>query len=234
MSINNIEKMRSFLYRPPPKPKNSNTKLFSQGSVLGVWNSACLNAIFEISFHCGEKAIPFLEKISFGVYDWSQYMALGVLIRFAKNNIKTNEIMLKISKHLPEFNDITLDSIFDEMNYFPKKLSDEVVMNFFNFADESGYLLEIAKVIKFSNLELVKKLLEEWIQEYKEIKIKDIKSIEEIVELAIFFEDEKWFDEYIQNCIQNILQTKSYDESLQILTLGVFKNPEKLKKLQMN
>jgi len=58
------------------------THLEKKFPVLGQWLTARQFAIFEILFFVGSPALPFLKKVAFGPYDWSQGNAIEIYIRF--------------------------------------------------------------------------------------------------------------------------------------------------------
>ncbi|WP_039790067.1 hypothetical protein [Herbaspirillum huttiense] len=68
---------------------------------LGQWLTARQVAIFEILFFVGSPALPFLKKVAFGPYDWSQGNAIEILCRIAAQDANHQEIISSLSMAAP-------------------------------------------------------------------------------------------------------------------------------------
>ncbi|WP_288392746.1 hypothetical protein [uncultured Herbaspirillum sp.] len=68
---------------------------------LGQWLTARQFAIFEILFFVGSPALPFLKKVAFGPYDWSQGNAIEILCRIAAQDTNQQEIVSSLSMAAP-------------------------------------------------------------------------------------------------------------------------------------
>jgi len=68
---------------------------------LGQWLTARQFAIFEILFFVGSPALPFLKKVAFGPYDWSQGNAIEILCRIAAQDANRQEIISSLSIAAP-------------------------------------------------------------------------------------------------------------------------------------
>ncbi|AON55809.1 hypothetical protein [Herbaspirillum seropedicae] len=68
---------------------------------LGQWLTARHFAIFEILFFVGSPALPFLKKVAFGPYDWSQGNAIEILCRIAAQDANQHEIVSSLSMAAP-------------------------------------------------------------------------------------------------------------------------------------
>ncbi|WP_068505012.1 transcriptional regulator [Paenibacillus kribbensis] len=70
---------------------------------LGDWLHIQQDTIFEIIYYYKEKAIPMLYEVAFGVYDWTQYKAVRILTRLAREGLDTNQIVDDIISHVDDF-----------------------------------------------------------------------------------------------------------------------------------
>ncbi|ADO54721.1 MULTISPECIES: hypothetical protein [Paenibacillus] len=70
---------------------------------LGDWLHIQQDAIFEIIYNYREKAIPMLYEVAFGVYDWTQYKAVRILTRLAREGLHTDQIVDDIISHVDDF-----------------------------------------------------------------------------------------------------------------------------------
>jgi len=77
------------------------THLEKKFPVLGQWLTARQFAIFEILFFVGSPALPFLKKVAFGPYDWSQGNAIEILCRIAAQDANRQEIVSSLSMAAP-------------------------------------------------------------------------------------------------------------------------------------
>lgn len=70
---------------------------------FGVWLAYWQRAIFEILFHYRERAIPFLRRIGFGEYDWTQANAIAILCRLAAEGIERFSTLDALRREYPDF-----------------------------------------------------------------------------------------------------------------------------------
>lgn len=90
--------LKRLFHNPPPEPEIYDVRKHG----LGGWLSACQFAAFELIFHVGEPALPFIREIAWGPYDWTQGNAIELMIRFAAMGIKTDEIVKEIKWNFPD------------------------------------------------------------------------------------------------------------------------------------
>jgi len=62
-------------------------------------------AIFEVFYNLGEVAMPVVECIAFGKYDWTQGNAIEVLCRFAAQGLDRERIVTALVQALPDVRD---------------------------------------------------------------------------------------------------------------------------------
>ncbi|MBN68894.1 MAG: hypothetical protein CME32_06430 [Gimesia sp.] len=98
ISIAQLDQLRSLFHDPPPQSDVYDVKQHG----LGGWLSACQFAIFELIFNLGEDALPFIREIAWGEYDWTQGNAIELLLRFAAEGIRTDEILAEIKTNFPQ------------------------------------------------------------------------------------------------------------------------------------
>ncbi len=116
LSLEQAQGLPAYFHENPPEPEELKEALARHG-ILGVWMSVCQRAIFEILYHYKEKALPILYPIAFGVYDWTQYGAIGILCRLADEGIATNEILSRIQSNIGSFRD---EALFPSLYYLSK------------------------------------------------------------------------------------------------------------------
>ena len=97
IEADDLNYLHSQFHAPPAEPPEYD---FARHG-LGGWLSACQFAIFELVFQLKAEAIPFLRKIAWGPYDWTQGNAIELLIRLAAENIETEEITAEIAANYP-------------------------------------------------------------------------------------------------------------------------------------
>lgn len=68
---------------------------------LGGWLSVCQFAIFELVYCLGSDALPFIRKVAWGKYDWTQGNAIELLIRMAADGICREELIREITIKFP-------------------------------------------------------------------------------------------------------------------------------------
>ncbi len=98
LSPEDIEPLISLLHSPPPEPPVYDAAQHG----LGGWLSACQFAVFELLYNLGETALPAIRRIAWGAYDWTQGNAIELLIRFAANGIRTDEIVAEVKARFPD------------------------------------------------------------------------------------------------------------------------------------
>lgn len=113
LSLEQAKGLPAYFHDTPPVPEDLKEALAKQGR-LGVWMSVCQNAIFEILYHYKEKALPILYPIAFGVYDWTQYKAVGVLCKLAAEGVATDEIVSRIGENIGNFRE---EALFPSLYY---------------------------------------------------------------------------------------------------------------------
>lgn len=94
--------LTNYFHKNPPEPQALYSKTEKYG-IFGVWMGICQDAILEILYNYKEQAIPVLNKIGFGVYDWTQYKALDILFRLAEEGIHTHETIQNFREQVPRF-----------------------------------------------------------------------------------------------------------------------------------
>lgn len=87
-----------YFHDTPPEPPEYN--IHEDG--LGGWLRCCQFAVFELIYNFGESALPFLRKIAWGEYDWTQGNAIELMIRLAADGVATEEIIVEIRTKFPE------------------------------------------------------------------------------------------------------------------------------------
>ncbi|MEM8677293.1 MAG: hypothetical protein AAGF83_26065 [Cyanobacteria bacterium P01_G01_bin.67] len=97
VEIDNLNSLYRFFHNPPSKPHFYTVEEYG----LGGWLSACQFAIFEIIYNLGEDTLPFIREIAWGEYDWIQGNAIELLIRFAAQGIRTEELIVEIKENFP-------------------------------------------------------------------------------------------------------------------------------------
>ncbi|MDF2188093.1 hypothetical protein [Paraflavitalea sp. CAU 1676] len=102
LSFNEAKGLTRFFHKNPPEPEHLKSKTVKYG-LFGVWMNICQNAVFEILFNYKEQSIPTLYSIGFGEYDWTQYKAIHVLCRLAKEGIQTDNIINDIGEKIQSF-----------------------------------------------------------------------------------------------------------------------------------
>tara|TARA_R110002111_G_scaffold144910_2_gene211275 strand:+ start:135877 stop:136422 length:546 start_codon:yes stop_codon:yes gene_type:complete len=98
ISIDQLDHLRKSFHSPPPQ--SAAYRVNQHG--LGGWMSACQFAIFELIYNMGEETLPFIREIAWGEYDWPQGNAIELLIRFAADGIRTEEIISEIKTNFPQ------------------------------------------------------------------------------------------------------------------------------------
>ncbi len=97
ISIYQLDELKVMFHEPPKESNLYNAK--DHG--LGGWLSSCQFAIFELIYNLGDDALPFIRKIAWGEYDWTQGNAIELLIRFAADGIETEKIKNEIKELFP-------------------------------------------------------------------------------------------------------------------------------------
>jgi len=98
ISEDDITDLEHLFHPPPPEPDTYDF----QKHGLGGWISACQFAAFELLYNMGEPALPFLRKIAWGPYDWTQGNAIEIMIRFAARGIATEAIVEDVKRNFPD------------------------------------------------------------------------------------------------------------------------------------
>ncbi|MFK7923099.1 MAG: hypothetical protein AB8H47_14140 [Bacteroidia bacterium] len=110
-----VERLTLYFHDPPATPEALKETLVKYGQ-LGVWMNVCQNAIFEVLYQYKEEAIPTLNGIMFGEYDWTQYKAIDVLCKFANEGIRADGIISDIGKNLSRFRYETVFAAIDSLS----------------------------------------------------------------------------------------------------------------------
>ncbi|QDU02070.1 hypothetical protein V6x_17580 [Gimesia chilikensis] len=98
VSVVQLDQLRNMFHNPPPQSDAYDP----QQHGLGGWLSACQFAIFELIYNLGADALPFIREIAWGEYDWTQGNAIELLLRFAAEGIRTEEILAEIKANYPQ------------------------------------------------------------------------------------------------------------------------------------
>lgn len=98
VSVAQLDQLRKMFHDPPPQSDAYDL----QQHGLGGWLSACQFAIFELIYNLGADALPFIREIAWGEYDWTQGNAIELLLRFAAEGIRTEEILAEIKTNFPQ------------------------------------------------------------------------------------------------------------------------------------
>ncbi len=102
LTFDQAKDLTQFFHRNPPQPDALADKMQKYG-IFGVWMNICQDAIFEVLFQYKAAAIPTLNTIAFGVYDWTQYKAIDILCRLAIDGIQTQETIRNIGDKIGYF-----------------------------------------------------------------------------------------------------------------------------------
>lgn len=97
ISMDTISQLEALLHSPPAEPEA--IKEMSLG--LGQWMALCQFAIFELIYNMGEQSLPFIRKVAWGEYDWTQGNALELLIRFAASGVQRDLILTEFTQNFP-------------------------------------------------------------------------------------------------------------------------------------
>ena len=97
LSLTDPALLESFLHDPPPESPHYDVATHG----LGVWLSYCQFAVFELMYNVGEAGLPFLRKIAWGEYDWTQGNAIELMIRMAADGVATESIIAEIEIEFP-------------------------------------------------------------------------------------------------------------------------------------
>ncbi|QDT95992.1 hypothetical protein [Gimesia aquarii] len=98
LRLDDLKELQSMFHHPPEE----STSYSIEKHGLGGWLSACQFSIFELIYNFGEEAIPFIRKIAWGEYDWTQGNAIELLIRFAANGIQREDLIQEIKEEFPK------------------------------------------------------------------------------------------------------------------------------------
>jgi len=96
------QKLTKFFHDPPPEPEDLKETIRKYG-MLTAWLHFSQDAVYEVLFQYKEEAIPLLYEVGFGVYDWTQYKAIGTLCRLAREGIQTDKIIADIGANIGDF-----------------------------------------------------------------------------------------------------------------------------------
>lgn len=222
-----IPRMKAFFHESPPEPGDAQTSIYSGGRILGVWMSACQDAIFEICYHSREKAIRFLYDIGFGIYDWTQWKALHVLIRFAEEGLKSDQFLRDIAKGMDHFRYETTEAVIDFMADYPLEMPEEMVASL----EEHGHPLELARAFRLSKPYLAKKYAEEVLKGSSVEKVvhEGFPSIEELLDLSFVLAGNYEMDELVGKCLLAGIKELDYPSSLNFIIRVASKRPEILR-----
>jgi hypothetical protein len=142
----------------PPEPEALNAKTRKYG-ILGVWMNICQDAIFEILFNYKEEAIPTLNKIAFGDYDWTQYKAIDILCRLAIEGIQTQETINNIGDKIGRFRYEALFPALESLASIPENEEvPKIILRVFDDCAEDDPIdgLEILRLLVVNYPEAVK------------------------------------------------------------------------------
>ncbi len=98
IGLEDITGIQDLFHYPPPEPQGYDVATHG----LGGWLSACQFAAFELTYNIGEPALPFVRKIAWGPYDWTQGNAIELLIRFAADGVCREELIEEIKALFPD------------------------------------------------------------------------------------------------------------------------------------
>ena len=98
ISEEDITDLERLFHDPPPEPDTYDFRKHG----LGGWISACQFAAFELLYNLGEPALPFLRKVAWGPYDWTQGNAIEIMIRLAARGIATEAIVEDVKRRFPD------------------------------------------------------------------------------------------------------------------------------------
>ncbi len=89
-----LDDLKYYLHNPPPE-----SKLFKPADHgYGGWLSACQFSAFELVVNMGEPALPWLRRLAWGEYDWTQGNAIEILIRLAARGIQSEQIIAEVAQ----------------------------------------------------------------------------------------------------------------------------------------
>lgn len=115
LEFTDAEKLTLYFHKNLPVPDGLKDTLSKYG-LFGVWMDICQNAIFEILYNYKNESIPLLHKLSFGQYDWTQYKALGVLLRFVREGVTDDSILDKLLSDIEDFRYEAIMNILDSLS----------------------------------------------------------------------------------------------------------------------
>jgi len=98
LTAKDLKGLRRSLHKPPPEPSIYDV----QRHGLGGWLGACQFAIFELVYCLGEDALPFIRRLAWGDYDWTQGNAIELLIRMAADGTCRSELISEIKLRFPK------------------------------------------------------------------------------------------------------------------------------------
>jgi hypothetical protein len=76
---------------------------------LGAWLGAWQFAIFEVFYNVREPALPFVRRVAFGDYDWTQGNAIEILCRWASEGLDRDRTVRELRYWAPKIVPEALD-----------------------------------------------------------------------------------------------------------------------------
>ncbi len=94
-----------YFHNHPPVPESVDADKLR----LGGWMACCQAAIFEIFYNLPEQSFEFVNYVAWGEYDWTQGNALEILIKWASEGFRTEDILAAFDRRAPELFHLALD-----------------------------------------------------------------------------------------------------------------------------
>lgn len=96
LNVNDVRYLKSKFHNPPKVYPGIDEGQFG----LGQWMAVCQYVIFELLYNLQEIALPLVEEVAFGEYDWTQATALEVLCRWHVDGTLSKPVMAEINRRI--------------------------------------------------------------------------------------------------------------------------------------
>ena len=94
-----VEYLRDYYVDYPDAPEQFGRERCGLGGWLEIWQAA----IFEIYYELGERALPELDRLVRGDYDWPQVSALETLCRLGRDGVRASATADLIARRMGAF-----------------------------------------------------------------------------------------------------------------------------------
>lgn len=96
LNVNAVNYLKTRFHNPPKTPPGIDEGQFG----LGQWMAVCQYVIFELLYNLRETALPLVEEVAFGAYDWTQATALEVLCRWHVDGTLSRSVITEINRRI--------------------------------------------------------------------------------------------------------------------------------------